>query len=57
MSDALLRLVLILIAAVTVISGAAQLFAPDLMLSVIAKDKSPLTLQFFATVGMFMLIT
>src|SRR5664279_964071 len=57
MSDAWLRLLLILIAATTVVSGAAQLFAPDFVLSFIAKEKSPLTLQFFATVGMFMLIT
>jgi hypothetical protein len=57
MSDALTRLLLILIAATTVVSGAAQLFAPDFVLSFIAKDKSPLTLQFFATVGMFMVIT
>ena len=57
MSDTLLRLLLILIAATTVISGAAQLLAPDFVLSFIAKDKSPLTLQFFATVGMFMVIT
>jgi hypothetical protein len=57
MSDAWLRLLLILIAATTVVSGAAQLFAPDFVLSFIGKDKSPLTLQFFATVGMFMLIT
>jgi hypothetical protein len=57
MSDAVIRLLLILIAATTVVSGAAQLFAPDFVLSFIAMDKSPLTLQFFATVGMFMLIT
>ena len=57
MSDAWLRLLLILIAATTVVSGAAQLLAPDFVLSFIAKDKSPLTLQFFATVGMFMVIT
>ena len=57
MSDAWLRLLLILIAATTIVSGAAQLFAPDFLLSFIAKEKSPLTLQFFATVGMFMLIT
>jgi hypothetical protein len=57
MSDAWLRLLLILIAATTVISGAVQLLAPDFVLSIIATEKSPLTLQFFATVGMFMLIT
>jgi hypothetical protein len=57
MSDASIRLLVILIAATTVASGAAQLLAPDWVLSFIANDKSPLTLQFFATVGMFMVIT
>jgi hypothetical protein len=57
MSDALTRFLLILIAATTVLSGAAQLWAPDWVLAFIAHDRTALTLQFFATVGMFMVIT
>ena len=57
MNDALLRLVLIAIAAITVLSGAAQLIVPTVTLSFIAKPAEPLSPQLFATVGMFMVIT
>jgi hypothetical protein len=57
MNDALIRLLLILIAAVTVVTGLAQLVAPDWVLALIARDGSALGAHFFATVGMFMVIT
>jgi hypothetical protein len=57
MNDALIRLVLIIIAAVTVVSGLAQLVAPDTVLGFIAVSSDALSAQLFATVGMFMVIT
>lgn len=57
MNDALLRLVLILIAAMTALTGAIQLFFPDPVLALIAMPLEPLAPHLFATVGMFMLIT
>jgi hypothetical protein len=57
MNDALIRLVLIVIAAITVVSGLAQLVAPATVLGFIARDPGSLGPHLFATVGMFMLIT
>ena len=57
MSGALIRLVLIVIAAITAVSGAAQLLAPAAVLRVIATSEEPFAAQLFATVGMFMFIT
>ena len=57
MNDALLRLVLILIALGTVISGLAQLVAAGSILALLAPRADPLSTQLFATVGMFMAIT
>lgn len=57
MNDALIRLLLIVIAAVTVLSGLAQLFAPDFVLSIVAREPNALGAHLFATVGMFMAIT
>lgn len=57
MSDALLRLLLIMIAAITIVTGLTQLLVPGWVLSVIAREHSALGAHFFATVGMFMLIT
>ena len=57
MKDPVLRLVLIVIAAVTVVTGLAQLAVPDWALGFIAADPSPLGAHFFRTVGMFMVIT
>ena len=57
MSDQLLRNLLVAIAAITVITGLTQLVAPNWVLGFIAHDISPLGAHFFATVGMFMIIT
>jgi uncharacterized protein YjeT (DUF2065 family) len=57
MSESMLRLVLIAIAAVTVLSGLTQWLAPGFVLSFIATDADALSRQLFATVGMFMVIT
>lgn len=57
MNDALIRLLLILIAAVTVVTGLMQLAVPGLVLAFIAPNPGALGLHFFATVGMFMVIT
>jgi|GraSoiStandDraft_15_1057317.scaffolds.fasta_scaffold476712_2 hypothetical protein len=56
MNDALIRLLLILIAAVTAITGLTQLVAPGFILGFIATTPDALGLHFFATVGMFMVI-
>lgn len=57
MNDALIRLVLIVIAAVTIVSGLTQLIAPGKVLEFIARDTAALSAHLFATVGMFMVIT
>ena len=57
MNDALIRLLLILVAAATVVSGLTQLFAPGLVLGVIGASTEPPSPHLFATVGMFMFIT
>ena len=57
MNDALLRLTLIVIAAITLVSGAAQLAAGKLILSVIAPSATGPEVHLFSTVGMFMVIT
>lgn len=57
MNDALLRLALIAISAITIISGAAQLAAPKFVLDMIAADQSAAAQHHFATVGMFMVVT
>ena len=57
MNDALIRLLLILVAVVTVVTGVAQLAAPAWVLAFIATAPGALGLHFFATVGMFMVIT
>ena len=57
MNDSLLRLALLLIGAITVASGLAQLLAPGFVLSVIGGDTAPAAAQGFATVGMFMVVT
>ncbi|WP_024515681.1 hypothetical protein [Bradyrhizobium sp. Tv2a-2] len=57
MKDFLLRSVLVAIAAITVLTGLTQLVAPGWVLSFIAGDHSALGAHFFATVGMFMVIT
>jgi hypothetical protein len=57
MNDALIRLLLILVAMVTVVTGVAQLAAPAWVLAFITTAPGALGLHFFATVGMFMVIT
>jgi hypothetical protein len=57
MNDALIRLLLIIIAAITVVSGLAQLLAPAAVLGFVARDTEALSAHLFATVGMFMAIT
>lgn len=57
MNDSLLRLALLLIGAITVVSGLAQLLAPGFVLAVIGGDTAPAAAQGFATVGMFMVVT
>ncbi len=51
-----LRLVLALIAAVTVLSGVGQLVAPGLVLDLLSVDSTATTRHLFATVGMFMVV-
>ena len=57
MNDALLRLALIAIAAITVISGASQIVAPDFVLRTIGAVSTEASRHLFATVGMFMVVT
>ncbi len=57
MNDALLRLVLIVIAAITLVSGAAQMVAGEFILSIIATSAEGPVVHLFQTVGMFMVIT
>jgi hypothetical protein len=57
MNDALLRLLLILIALVTAISGLIQIILPGMVLAFLTPSSDELHRQLFATVGMFMLVT
>ena len=57
MNDALIRLLLIVIAGITVLSGASQLVAPGAILAIIATSADGTAPHLFATVGMFMVIT
>ncbi|MFO1128993.1 MAG: hypothetical protein U1E66_11250 [Rhodospirillales bacterium] len=57
MNDALLRLVLLGIAAITVLTGLTQVAAGSCVLSIIAPDAGPAAVHMFRTVGMFMVIT
>ena len=57
MIDFVLRVVLAVIAAITMLSGLLLLVAPDWMLQLIATDQAALTAHFFATIKMFIVIT
>jgi hypothetical protein len=57
MTDTALRILLAIIAVSTVLTGLLLLLAPDWLLHFIAHDHTPLAAHFFATVGMFMVIT
>ena len=51
-----LRLILLLISAITLISGAFQLVAPSFVLNFVGASVDLTTKQFFATIGMFMFL-
>ena len=53
---ALHRGVLLLIAILTVFSGAVQMIAPGFVLGVVEAERSPASLHFFGIVGMFMIL-
>ncbi|HVQ09058.1 MAG TPA: hypothetical protein VMS43_11560 [Allosphingosinicella sp.] len=57
MNDTFIRLLLILTAVSTVISGLVQMVAPGFVLGIIGADASAPSQHLFRTVGMFMLIT
>lgn len=57
MNDALLRLILLIIAAITLLSGLTQIFGGGFVLSIISTDANPAAVHMFMTVGMFMVIT
>lgn len=57
MNDALIRLLLIIVAAITVVSGVAQLVAPEWVLAMIGASRLAPAPHLFATIGMFMGIT
>ena len=50
------RLALLAIAAITVLSGAAQLLAPGVVLHVVGGEATRATTHFFAIIGMFMVL-
>lgn len=57
MNDTFIRLALIVIAGITILSGAAQMAAPATMLNIIGSESSTPVQHTFTTVGMFMVIT
>lgn len=57
MNDALIRLMLIAIAAITLVSGATQMVAGEFVLNIIATSATGPQVHLFQTVGMFMVIT
>jgi hypothetical protein len=57
MIDFSLRALLAIIAVSTVLTGLLLLLAPDWLLGIIAYDHTAMAAHFFATVGMFMVIT
>ncbi|MEX0789565.1 MAG: patatin [Actinomycetota bacterium] len=56
MNIARLKLALQAIAAITMVSGAAQLVLPGFVLDLLAAESTPTTRHFFAIVGMFMFL-
>lgn len=56
MNIARLKLALRAIAAITMVSGAAQLVLPGFVLDLLAAESTPTTRHFFAIVGMFMFL-
>lgn len=57
MNDALIRLVLIVVSAITVLTGFIQCVAPSAILGLISNDAGAVSSHLFATVGMFMVVT
>jgi len=57
MNDAVIRLLLLVVAALTVVSGLTQMVAPGFVLGIIDGDASAASQHLFRTVGMFMAIT
>lgn len=51
-----LRLLLLLIAVITIISGLTQLFAPGMVLRIVGAEVNATTCHLFAIVGMFMFL-
>lgn len=51
-----LKIILKIIALLTVISGLVQMLVPDFVLGIIGGDITASTLHFFAIIGMFMLM-
>jgi hypothetical protein len=56
MTNARLKTVLRAIAAITMVSGAAQLILPGFVLDLLAAESTASTRHFFAIVGMFMFL-
>jgi hypothetical protein len=54
--DDILRLTLVVIGALTVVSGAVQLVAPGFVLGLLSAETSATAEHLFATVGMFMVV-
>ena len=51
-----LRTIILLIAIVTIFSGAAQVIAPSFVLKFVGGEIDPTTQHFFAIIGMFMVL-
>ena len=50
----LLFWLVVAIAAITVVSGIVQIFAPGIILRLLSTERTPASLHFFGLVGMFM---
>lgn len=57
MNDALIRLALIFFSASTIMSGLAQLVAPEWSLETMGAEVTPTSVQLFRTIGMFAMVT
>jgi hypothetical protein len=53
-STSRIRLLLLVISGATILSGASQAVAPGLVLRVLSVDRTVVTRQLFATIGLFM---
>jgi hypothetical protein len=57
MSDSVLRFALLVIGAITVVTGAGQILLGERMLAWMASGATPISVHLFGTVGMFMVVT